>query len=428
MVVCGVVLSLAVLMWIACKKRLTKDRKKILGVVLAAALIGMLEGVSERDSSVLVEGNRLERNAYGEGGYEQEMELEVEGYEDAFSYKVTVPEQILTLEEEQQYLAAAGEELRQVFLGENASVNCIRGSVVVRDSYQEGRVTAEWYFADYDIVDMKGNIIAEDLPKEGVLTSVQVNLSCGTSSSIEEFYFRVFPLEQSEQEKLLGQLTKALRMQGSKSGEQYLSLPERIGEYRLEWKTKNEHKPEQILLFGVIIATFIPLLEHSQKQEREKKRQRMLELAYPDIVSKMALLLSAGMTPQGAFKRIAHAYEEKRKTHAISEMPAYEEMLITWREMESGTGEQRAYERFGERCGLPEYRKFGNILAQNLRKGSQGVVALLEQEVENAFEERKSTAKRYGEEAGTKLLFPMMLMLGIVLIILIVPAMAAFSL
>ncbi len=34
--------------------------------------------------------------------------------------------------------------------------------------------------------------------------------------------------------------------------------------------------------------------------------------------------------------------------------------------------------------------------------------------------------KRYGEEAGTKLLFPMMLMLGIVMVILL-PAVLAFQ-
>ena len=90
-------------------------------------------------------------------------------------------------------------------------------------------------------------------------------------------------------------------------------------------------------------------------------------------------------------------------------------------------GEQKAYEHFGERCGGAMYRKFANILTQNLKKGSQGVVALLEQEAENAFEERKRAAKRYGEEAGTKLLFPMMIMLGIVMVILIIPAVFAFQ-
>lgn len=427
MKLCGVVFLAVLVVWIGARKKRTKEGDKMLLILAAAAVLGMAVGVLERQTPVLLEGNRLERNAYGEGSYEQDMSIEVEGYEDTLMYQVTVPEQILTTEEEQNYLAAAGEELRQVFLGKNVSVNCIQDRIEVRDSYQEGRVLAEWHFADDTIVDMEGNIIAEELPDEGVLTSAQVNLSCGESSSIEEINFRVFPIEQSEQDKLLGLLSKAIQAQGEKNGEEYLCLPDKIGGHQLVWQTRSGHKPEQILFFGVVIAVFIPLLQHSREQEMEKKRQRMLELAYPDIVSKMALLLSAGMTPQGAFKRIAYAYEKKRKNHHISEQPAYEEMLITCREMESGTGEQRAYENYGDRCGLSEYRKFSNILAQNLRKGSQGVVALLEQEVECAFEERKSIAKRYGEEAGTKLLFPMMLMLGIVLAVLIIPAMAAFS-
>ena len=46
-------------------------------------------------------------------------------------------------------------------------------------------------------------------------------------------------------------------------------------------------------------------------------------------------------------------------------------------------------------------------------------------EMEEAFETRKSTALRLGEEAGTKLLLPLFLLLLIVMIIVIVPAMMA---
>lgn len=150
-------------------------------------------------------------------------------------------------------------------------------------------------------------------------------------------------------------------------------------------------------------------------------------MEYPDMVSKLSILLSAGMTLQRAWKKIAISYEEKRKNNRGKPMPAYEEMLVVCRELESGRGEERAYERFGERCGQSNYRKLGNILAQNLRKGNRGIVVLLEKEAENSFEERKQAAKRYGEEATTKLLFPMMLMFGMILLILIVPAVTAFQ-
>ena len=97
-------------------------------------------------------------------------------------------------------------------------------------------------------------------------------------------------------------------------------------------------------------------------------------------------------------------------------------MKITCHEMESGITESESYERFGRRCGLQEYVRFGALLSQNLRKGTKGLGQILKLEAIQAFEERKARAKRLGEEAGTKLLGPMFLMLAVVLFIVIVPA------
>ena len=47
---------------------------------------------------------------------------------------------------------------------------------------------------------------------------------------------------------------------------------------------------------------------------------------------------------------------------------------------------------------------------------------LLKKEVEDAFEERKRIARKKGEEAGTKLLIPMVMMLAVVIAIVAVPA------
>lgn len=77
---------------------------------------------------------------------------------------------------------------------------------------------------------------------------------------------------------------------------------------------------------------------------------------------------------------------------------------------------------YGIRCNLSEYRKFGMMLSQNLRKGTRGLTELLEREAEDAFEQRKNLAKKAGEEAGTKLMIPLFLMLIIVFAIVIVPA------
>jgi hypothetical protein len=72
--------------------------------------------------------------------------------------------------------------------------------------------------------------------------------------------------------------------------------------------------------------------------------------------------------------------------------------------------------------------KFGSLIAQNLKKGNKGISELLTKEAVDAFEERKETAKRLGEEAGTKLLVPMMIMLVIVFAVIMVPAFLSFRL
>ncbi len=62
------------------------------------------------------------------------------------------------------------------------------------------------------------------------------------------------------------------------------------------------------------------------------------------------------------------------------------------------------------------------MLSQNIRKGTKGLTDFLGRESEDAFEERKNLAKKIGEEAGTKLMIPMFLMLIIVFAIVIVPS------
>lgn len=62
------------------------------------------------------------------------------------------------------------------------------------------------------------------------------------------------------------------------------------------------------------------------------------------------------------------------------------------------------------------------MLSQNLKKGTKGITSILNQEADNAFEERKNLAKQLGEEAGTKMLIPMFLMLAVVMIMIVVPA------
>jgi hypothetical protein len=104
-----------------------------------------------------------------------------------------------------------------------------------------------------------------------------------------------------------------------------------------------------------------------------------------------------------------------------------EEILLVCNELDSGVAEAEAYMHFGRRCRSRQYTKLCSLLVQNLRRGNDTLLDVLQEEAQNAFEERKNLARELGEEAGTKLLFPMMIMLGITMLIIIVPAYFSFA-
>ena len=174
------------------------------------------------------------------------------------------------------------------------------------------------------------------------------------------------------------------------------------------------------MLLGIVLTLFLYVSEQEKKKQEIKLREMQLALDYPQMVSKFTLYLGAGMTVRKAWYRIVGDYESQKEIKG--KRAVYEEMIYTMHEIQGGSPEGECYEKFGERCGLQTYKKFAAILSQNLKKGTKGLTSLLNQEAKQAFEERKSLAKQLGEEAGTKMLIPMFLMLAVVLVIIVVPA------
>ena len=112
---------------------------------------------------------------------------------------------------------------------------------------------------------------------------------------------------------------------------------------------------------------------------------------------------------------------------ASPEHPGYEAILRCARSMADGKSEMAAYEDLSTYAPEKNYRKLSLLITHHLRKGSEDLIFQLEKEARAAFEQRKIQAKVAGEEASTKLLLPMMGLLGIILVVLIVPALRGIN-
>lgn len=397
----------------------TKQRKRVVSVVLVFFLMGAAAAYVEKSEGAL-QGNELTRGEPGSGLQEETLYYELEQEGEQYALELQIPARKLSGEEWDELLSQASEEAELSFLGDNISADHVSEKVELCETLQHGLVQVTWMITPDNLIDMEGHIQEEQLMGEGgTMAMVTAELSCGDYRADYEFPICIYPEEKSREERLAQQIYDHIRQQ-----EEYLpviELPEELDGQKISWQYPRTYTLWIFAGLGVVAAVCMSLTEKERQRRDYKQRNKRLLMDYPDIVSRLGLLLEAGMSLPMAWERLSQNYERKRKDKE-RRREGYEEMLITLHELQDGMGERRALEQFGERCGVAQYRRFASILTQNMRKGTAGIGAILSKEAADAFLQRRNMAQKLGEEAGTKLLFPMMLMLLVVMVILIVPA------
>ncbi len=370
------------------------------------------EGLEKRDLTGMEEAP--EKELMTEESYREELRLRID------ERKYTEQELELLMEEG---LALLGTEV----LGNNPDAEHIKEDLNFISRIPGTGITVEWHPEDLKLINGEGQVMNEELTGDQLTTYVRAVLICQNMRREHTFSFTIRPKERSEREELLRKLHLELQKRAEESGqEESLQLPNRMEDYFLSWQEKKESKGILFLFLGLLLAAASWIFGEKELKKRMKHRENQMRMDYPEIINKFNLLLNAGMTIRQAWSKIAEDYAEKSRGDPAKRRYAYEEMLLTANEIKLGVAEGNAYEQFGRRTGVMPYMKFGSLVSQNLKKGNKGLTELLIREAREAFEERKELARRLGEEAGTKLLGPMMLMLVIVLLIIMIPAFLSF--
>lgn len=340
---------------------------------------------------------------------------------------IAVTEKQLSDAERKELLEELSLNLPSYILGENAALSYVDKPLSLINSWNEAAVSIFWESSDREILAEDGSLNTKGLSKEGKEVTLTASLICGDMVSEREIKVKVYPPDLSEEEELRQKLTDLLsiRQENSKT-DFYLELPEKLEEETVIWKEPvMELLPFLIVLLLVCTVAVFWGKDREIHKEYEKRNEQLL-MEYPEFVSKLQLLLCSGMSVRSAAAYIGREYQSRRKKGGRKQYVC-EELLLAVRKMENGMPETEALKFFSERCNLFCYKKLVSLILQNLKKGSDGLREAMISESRNAFEERKQTAKRLGEEAGTKLLLPMMLMMGIVLVIIVVPAYFSFG-
>jgi hypothetical protein len=398
---------------------------KIAIVILLFAMGVVLLVIDYMNSSIKQDG-KIIRNDYGEGSKVEilEAEIEDESEDERIPLEIEVSERQYSEEETQEMFERIIRKMEKLILGENESLDQVNSDLNLVTEIQGEPVEVSWELDRYDVMNVRGELITEKLTEKSVIVNLKAILTYTEDTTRQALYECAACISRkslTEQEAVEAEINEQIKeAEESSKSEAVWYLPEEMDGKEVSYYRKMDVRGLVLMVMAVIIAGLLYALQKQNLMVAEREKTKQMVLDYPEIVNKMTLFLGAGMTVKRAWRKIVEDYEHSKEQWGTRY--AYEEMKRTSHEMDSGATEAACYENFGQRCNVQMYIRFGALLSQNLRKGTRGLSELLRLESIQAQEERKANAKRLGEEAATKLLLPMFLMLAIVLVIVIVPA------
>lgn len=175
-----------------------------------------------------------------------------------------------------------------------------------------------------------------------------------------------------------------------------------------------------LVMFAVVILMILAIWNLSMSKIKESVAERRDEcvLEFPNMVSKLSLLINSGMVLREAWYLIANGKEG----------PLYELMRKACEYMDNGESDIVAIHKFGVLSDSVEIKKFTSALVQGIEKGNSELADFLLSQSSELWAHKRQLALQKGEIAAGKLIIPLGLMFGGIIMIVVSVAMQSISL
>ncbi|NGZ76010.1 type II secretion system F family protein [Saccharibacillus alkalitolerans] len=170
------------------------------------------------------------------------------------------------------------------------------------------------------------------------------------------------------------------------------------------------------LAIGLGMAVLLPFALIKDLASKVKQREERILMELPELLNKIVLLVGAGETVQQAIFRCSKQKEG-------SDHPLYKELDRMVAECRSGDPFHQAFEQFGKRCGVQDATVFVTTVLLNHKRGGGEFAMALRDLSRTLWDKRKSLGRIQGEKASSKMVFPMVLILLVVMLMVGGPAM-----
>lgn len=403
-----------------------KKKRWMIGLIVVGIVSALyVHGGSQKEKRLL-DGNLLVRNVWDAGNYQVDLNVKTKEWDHSFSY--LVKEKAYTREEAEQLYRKFAGELPSLICGGNQTLQEVTEDLKLANAYKDYPFMVSWSSTDQDRVSSRGKVNRKGLEDEGQWVTLHALVREVDTGLEQELTLKVFlaPEKLSEEELFFRRVEESvISMDKVSAQKEIVTLPVSVEGKELAWReTKRDRSIVILLLFGAA-SLFVGRAMDHDLQKADRKRLKELQKEYPEFAGRLRLYLCAGMTARNAFGRVAQDYAER--TGKKKRLFLESEMKIACNQLSNGLPEVQVYQEWGARCGEMRYRRLGFLLSVQLKQGNDRLLQLLEQEADVAREDQRNQARKEGEEAGTKLLFPMILILIMVMLLVLLPAYVDFG-
>lgn len=406
----------------------TDKLKTVFLMVFSGVFICVIYALTSK-GKVIKDNNMVLRNGYGEGNKKVTVLYAKDNGDEKTDIDIDVSEKRYSDNEIIKMSDEFNDRLMGLILSDNKSPDHVTKNLNFVSKI-DGYPFSVSYKTDNPLLLTRSGVINEDYIEGDGGNIVMITATISYFDYKEETTFPVciYAKQKTSEEIFTDALNDAISESDRKYlSEDYLYLPKSVNGEKLTFYEKDDGTVCIIFALFIVAAALVYMLKDKELIKEAEKRTIRLTREYPKLVNKFSLFYGAGMPVKNIWFKLCDDYKKGSELNG-EKNELYEEMIITKNEISDGKSEIAAYEDFAARINIPKYRVFINLLQQAVTVGKKDLQILLKRESDDAFNERKNNAKQLFEEAGTKLLIPMFMMLLVVMVIIMFPALCSFKL
>lgn len=368
--------------------------------------------------------NYAERNSFGKGEKEVSLFLKKDG--ETKEFPLVLEERALTAEEMERVSEDFFAELKKSMCGNNASLEQVSQNLRFVEALEGYPFQITYEPEEPEYIDLQGKLgkkVSNLEKNQSLSTRIHVT-AIYEDYQIEHTFPLTFIAEKKEKSPFAEAVSELKEIEKNSRDASCITFPAAVGNVKVGIEEEKSFFGGLLLCLGCIPCLIVIRHVFSLKEDREKRRKETMR-DFSLIIHLMALYMGAGLSFASAVHRIVLDYQNREKKKR--KRYAFEQMAVMDRQMKMGVSQKEACLRWGRRFEDNLYQQLSTAIMQSLSKGARETGIFLENMEREAFRQRIDHARKEGEKASARLLFPMMILLCLVIAIVMFPAIVRFQ-